>query len=333
MAQFINMFRPGSRAAKAIALVCTVLLVSFLGYRLMNPSQALNTQTLNSSKINQTFLGGYLESWQDVLPRDIPESYNLIWFAFATVDGNGEIQFSHKQDKDKLIEDIAAFKASGKPVILSIGGSEGVKVAPAKGEIADKYYNGLRAIVDEYGFSGIDWDIEGEIIPFDDKSMDSIAGGMTDISYRLKDHYTANNQPFLITMAPYGAPQVIDTYQQAARDMLPILSMVNFQYYNDLEPPTYESVRDTLDSWKRLVPGLQNEQWSIGFMQKDNQQGYVTEYTKMREIWTDLQETRPGILGIWTWSIGTAEAPNGFPFQSELAPVVFGANNSSNALQ
>lgn len=317
------MFKKKLRDArvKAIVLLLVVVTVAVAGSAISNFSRAADVQ-----KIPYPFIGGYLEAWYNVRPRDLPSNYNVLFYAFARVDINGNIEpFWHAPDKAALIADIAAMKAAGKPVILSIGGSHLVKQPPKKGVIADNYVNGLRPLIDEYGFSGIDWDVEGEVLSTDPAHMDAVAAGMVDVSYRLKNHYSAQGKPFFITMAPYFDPAVIGTYQRAARGMLPILTMINYQFYNNSNPPTYTFVRDTLDAWKTAVPGLQNNQWSLGFLHVDDWQGNTTSYQAMRDIWTGMHANRPGVQGVWSWGIGEKETPKGYPFQRELSPTVFGS--------
>lgn len=283
--------------------------------------------------IPRPFVGGYLEGWHNVLPRQLPASYKLLWFSFATISADGTASLWHAQDKAALIADIKAWRAAGKPVILSIGGSNGVKAPPRRGAIADNYYRSLLSILEEYGFSGIDWDVEHEAIPHTTADMDAIAAGMVDVSTRLKNHYNAKGRQFLITMAPYSTPSVIGTYQRAARGMLPILSMVNYQFYNNSTPPTHAFVRGTLDAWKTAVPGLRNDQWSLGFLHVDDWNPKTTSYSTMRDIWNRLKVERPGVLGVWSWGIGEKEALQGYPFQRELAATVYGSRPSAPGLR
>lgn len=86
--------------------------------------------------------------------------------------------------------DIAAWKASGRIAILSIGGQG---VAYTMGTVAQQnaFVANLIPIIDQFGFTGMDWDLESSDIP--------AVSAIVNISNSLKAHY---GQSFVIHCAP-----------------------------------------------------------------------------------------------------------------------------------
>ncbi|MFJ3926631.1 chitinase [Streptomyces sp. NPDC090022] len=116
--------------------------------------------------------------------------------------------------------DIAAKKAAGKSVVLSIGGERGtitVNDAASANNLADSAY----ALMQEYGFNGIDIDLENGL-------------NATYMTQALRSLSQKAGPSLVLTMAP----QTIDmqstsnAYFQTALNVKDILTVVNMQYYN-----------------------------------------------------------------------------------------------------
>ncbi|MET9957657.1 glycoside hydrolase family 18 protein [Streptomyces sp. NPDC006326] len=116
--------------------------------------------------------------------------------------------------------DVAAKKAAGKSVILSVGGEKGtisVNDAASAANLANSAY----ALMQEYGFSGIDIDLENGLNP-------------TYMTQALRALSAKAGPSLVITMAP----QTIDMqstaggYFKTALNIKDILTVVNMQYYN-----------------------------------------------------------------------------------------------------
>jgi chitinase len=167
---------------------------------------------------------GYAHGFPNGAPNlrftDIAKTkYNVIQYAFietANRDGftpvitanEGLYVTNGSYNSQLLKDDIKAFRAKGIPVIASIGGQNGHVVLD---NVAQKntFVAGLKNIIDQYGFDGIDLDFEGG-------SMNFGAGGLRDISYagisaypRLKNVVDACKElkafygpGFLLTAAP-----------------------------------------------------------------------------------------------------------------------------------
>ncbi|MBT2458350.1 chitinase [Streptomyces sp. ISL-86] len=158
---------------------------------------------------------------------DVPALYDIIAVSFAdatttpgaiafTLDSAGLGGYTVAQFK----ADIAAKKAAGKSVILSIGGEKGT-ISVNDSTSANNLANSAYALMQEYGFSGIDIDLENGLNP-------------TYMTQALRSLSAKAGSSLVITMAP----QTIDMqstqggYFKTALNIKDILTVVNMQYYN-----------------------------------------------------------------------------------------------------
>ncbi|MBS7254859.1 T9SS-translocated chitinase ChiA [Flavobacterium branchiicola] len=168
---------------------------------------------------------GYAHSWENTgapflyFSQMVGSKFNVVDYSFVeTVNRDGYTPVLTTNDtryltngvfnKQLLKNDIKSLRDSGVPVIVSIGGQNGHVVLD---NVTQKniFVNGLKAIIDEYQFDGVDIDFEGG-------SMNFNAGGLRDISYagisaypRLKNVVDAFKElkayygpGFLLTAAP-----------------------------------------------------------------------------------------------------------------------------------
>ena len=127
---------------------------------------------------------------------DVPNVWDVIVVAFADDAGNGNVQFNLDPglNKAQFISDIAAKKAQGKVVVLSFGGQNGTITLNNSTNVAN-FVSSTAAIINEYGFSGIDWDIEGGIVVH---GSPVLANTVTAIK-QLRAQFGSN---FYLSMAP-----------------------------------------------------------------------------------------------------------------------------------
>ena len=207
---------------------------------------------------------GYAHSWENTaapflyFSQMVGSKFNVVDYSFVeTVNRDGYTPILTTNDaryltngvfnKQLLKNDIKALRDSGVPVIVSIGGQNGHVVLD---NVTQKniFVNGLKAIIDEYQFDGVDIDFEGG-------SMNFSAGGLRDISYagisaypRLKNVVDAFKElkayygpGFLLTAAP--ETQYVQggytTYTDTFGSFLPIiqnlrneLDLLAVQLYN-----------------------------------------------------------------------------------------------------
>ncbi|MFB9076401.1 T9SS-translocated chitinase ChiA [Flavobacterium procerum] len=207
---------------------------------------------------------GYAHSWENAsapflyFSQMVGSKFNVVDYSFIeTVNRDGYTPVLTTNDtryltngvfnKQLLKNDIKALRDSGVPVIVSIGGQNGHVVLE---NVTQKniFVNGIKAIIDEYQFDGVDIDFEGG-------SMNFSAGGLRDISYagisaypRLKNVVDAFKElkayygpGFLLTAAP--ETQYVQggysTYTDTFGSFLPIiqnlrneLDLLAVQLYN-----------------------------------------------------------------------------------------------------
>ncbi|MGW8453482.1 chitinase [Streptomyces niveus] len=158
--------------------------------------------------------------------RDVQAQYDIIAVAFADSTATpGQIVFNLSSALGysgvaEFKSDIAAKKAAGKSVIISIGGELG-NVTINSDASATAFANSAYALMQEYGFNGIDIDLEHGI-------------NSTYMTKALRQLSAKAGSGMVLTMAP----QTIDMqntgteYFKTALAVKDILTVVNMQHYN-----------------------------------------------------------------------------------------------------
>lgn len=158
---------------------------------------------------------------------DVSAQYDIIAVSFADATATpGAVAFNLDSaglggyTVAQFKSDIAAKKTAGKSVILSIGGEKGT-ISVGDSASANNLANSAYALMQEYGFSGIDIDLENGLNP-------------TYMTQALRSLAAKAGSSFVLTMAP----QTIDMqstqggYFKTALAVKDILTVVNMQYYN-----------------------------------------------------------------------------------------------------
>jgi chitinase len=180
------------------------------------------------------FLTGYWHNFvnpaTELRLRDTPTEYDLVAVAFAEASATpGAVTFGVDAGLSAALggygnadfkADVATLKARGKKVILSVGGEAG-RVSVGDATAATNFANSVRAIMQEYGFDGVDIDLENGLNP-------------TYMGQALRSLRNQVGSGLIITMAP----QTIDMqspsagYFQLALNIKDILTVVHTQFYN-----------------------------------------------------------------------------------------------------
>ncbi|MER7707892.1 glycosyl hydrolase family 18 protein [Kitasatospora sp. NPDC097605] len=161
---------------------------------------------------------------------DVPAAYDIIAVSFAEATGTpGGLGFALDPTLSSRLggyteaqfkADIAAKKAAGKKVILSVGGEKGT-VSVSSATSAANFANTAWSLMQTYGFDGVDIDLENGI-------------NSTYMGQALHSLAAKAGPGFTLTMAP----QTIDMqstgmeYFKLALNVKDILTIVNTQYYN-----------------------------------------------------------------------------------------------------
>lgn len=158
---------------------------------------------------------------------DVQSHYDIIAVAFADATGTpGAVTFNldsaglNGYTVDQFKADVRAKQAAGKKVIISVGGEKGT-VSVNDSASATNFANSVYALMREYGFDGVDIDLENGLNP-------------TYMTQALRSLSAKAGPSMILTMAP----QTIDmqstsgSYFRTALNVKDILTVVNMQYYN-----------------------------------------------------------------------------------------------------
>ena len=294
-----------------------------------------------SSGLPAHLLMGY---WQDftngatpLTLADVPASYNLVAVAFGNSDSTpGQVTFSVDSGlssalggytQQQFIDDIQTLQARGQDVVLSVGGQNGT-VTVDDAASASAFASSVYSIIQEYGFNGVDIDLENGVDP-------------AYMASALEQLETDVGSSLIITLAP----QTVDTqstgddYFQLALDIQPILTMINTQYYNSgtmngCDGNVYAEGTEnfiTALACTELEGGLSPSQVGLGLPASSSAAGSgyvdpsVVNYAldclaTGQNCGTFVPPTTwPGIRGVMTWSVNW-DASNGYNFADAVAP-------------
>ena len=242
----------------------------------------------------------------------------MLYHAFAPIaaDGSTQIYTTNGISRSQLAAEYKARLAQGKPTLLSVGGEGGSASGLWTPESQQRFIATVTPLIDEFGFSGIDWDLELNI------PGGISAQGIAAVSRALRAKYPS----LMITMAPFGHPDIDPVYKALAKDLNSTgdLTYVGYQFYNDISAPTADAVISTMASWIAAT-GIRPDQFVIGLWYgPDDWMGNVTTIDQMKAIWGGVTAVYPTVRGVYTWGIRTTDMAHGFPFSTEMATVVGG---------
>ncbi|MEZ7006814.1 chitinase [Streptomyces sp. AD55] len=185
----------------------------------------------NNGTLPKHALTGYWQNFDNgaTVQRlsDVSAQYDIIAVSFADATPTpGAVTFNldtaglRGYTVDQFKADIRAKQTAGKKVIISVGGEKGT-VSVNTAASATNFANSVHALMQEYGFDGVDIDLENGLNP-------------TYMTQALRALSAKAGPSMILTMAP----QTIDMqstsggYFQTALNVKDILTVVNMQYYN-----------------------------------------------------------------------------------------------------
>lgn len=286
-------------------------------------------------------LTGY---WQDftngatpLTLADVPASYNLVAVAFGNATGTpGQVGFSLDSGlsgalggytQQQFIGDIQTLHARGQKVILSVGGQNGA-ISVADAASASEFASSVFALMQQYGFDGVDIDLENGVNP-------------TFMAKALQELSADAGSGLIVTLAP----QTIDMqstsgdYFQLALAIKSILTLVNVQFYNSgtmngCDGNVYAEATEnflTALTCIELQGGLSPSQVGLGLPAAPSAAGggYI-DPSVVNDALSCLASgsacgsfvppaTYPAIGGAMTWSINW-DASNGYQFANTVGP-------------
>jgi chitinase len=264
--------------------------------------------------------------------RDVPTTYDLIVVSFADATGTpGAITFNLDSGlssalggytEAQFISDIAAVKARGQHVIISVGGQNG-SISVSSSTSAGNFASSVNSLIAKYGFEGVDIDLEnGVSATFMAQALRAVKSGS------------------IITMAPQTIDmQNVNTeYFKLALAIKDILTICNMQYYNSGSMLGYDGKVysqggvDFLTALAtiQLENGLRPDQVGLGLPASTSAagSGYVSPSIVNQAL--DIlargttggsfhpPRTYPSLRGAMTWSINW-DASNGYNFANSVS--------------
>jgi len=200
----------------------------------------------------------------------IDSSYNVIVTAFIiTKDGNYELALGDPSsntgsqfNKEKVIEYITKTKAQGRKVLVSLGGAEFDLVIQSADDVL-KFKDQVSQIIDEYGFEGLDIDIEASLIGRGQIDAGLFGNAVSDIV----DSYRSSGVDFWLTAAPewpfvipytYGTGGPWATRVLAGSFYMDLIEIINLDKFTYIWPQMYNQgtgngITDFNDS--KIIPG------------------------------------------------------------------------------
>jgi chitinase/chitodextrinase len=267
--------------------------------------------------------------------RDVPTTYGLIAVAFADATGTaGAVTFNLDSGLASALggytiadftSDISTLHSQGRKVIISVGGQNG-SISVSDSTSATNFANSVYSLITQYGFDGVDIDLENGINP-------------TYMANALQQLSGKAGSSLIITLAP----QTIDMqstsagYFQLALNIKSILTIVNMQYYNsgsmlgcDGKVYSQGSV-DFLTALAciQLQGGLRPDQIGLGLPASPSGAGsgyvspsIVNNALDCLELGTNCGSFKPsatysGIRGAMDWSINW-DASAGYAFSNAV---------------
>lgn len=313
---------PRHKLVAGIAAVATVIGGALLTAPIAQADAPDPAPAVASASTHQ-WLTGYWHNFDNgsttMRLSEIPQAYNLVAIAFAdNLTGTpGGITFDVASAElggytaAQFKADAAALRAEGRKIVLSVGGEKG-NVIVSNATEAKNFADTAYALMQEWGFDGIDIDLEHGIN----------AQYMSEALHQLRAKVGAG---FILTMAPQTIDYQATTmpYYQLTLNVKDILTIVNTQYYNsgsmlgaDQKVYSQGSV-DFLTALSaiQLEMGLRPDQVGIGVpaVPQAAGGGYQSMANVVKAV--DCLETQTGcgaftpteaygpIGGVMTWSI------------------------------
>ncbi|HWZ95661.1 MAG TPA: glycosyl hydrolase family 18 protein, partial [Opitutaceae bacterium] len=191
-------------------------------------SLAVTPITASAQTLPAHVMYGYWQNWSGgaIKISNVPTTYDIIAVAFAVQSGSqGAVTFALDPGlssqlggytQAQFIADIAAVKARGQHVIVSVGGA-GTSIPVNSASSATNFANSINLLMSQFGFEGVDIDFEAGINPtYLAQALHQVKSGS------------------IITMAPQttDVAKTSSPYFALALNIKDILTLCNTQYYN-----------------------------------------------------------------------------------------------------
>jgi chitinase len=195
---------------RSCASASSSVVVSSVASSSLRSSVSSTSSSLGAGRYR--LISGYWHNFNNgsgVIPLDqVSDAFDAINISFAEPTGRapGEIGFvlDAAFDSAAFKAAIKAKQAAGKKIIISIGGANGQVQLPTAAARAN-FVNSMKAIIDEYGFDGLDVDFEGHSLFLnsgDNDFRNPTTPVIVNLIGALKDLTSHYGDKFVLTMAP-----------------------------------------------------------------------------------------------------------------------------------
>jgi chitinase len=162
--------------------------------------------------------------------------WDVIVIAFADDAGNGSVAFNLDPglNKSQFISDVAAKRAAGKKVVLSFGGQNGTVTLNNATNVTN-FVNSTAAIMNEYGFDGIDIDLEsGAGVMHGAPVINNIVSAASQLNSRFSNFYLSMAPEHPYVQGGYVAYSGIwGAYLPMINGTRSFLDLLHVQLYNN----------------------------------------------------------------------------------------------------
>lgn len=167
---------------------------------------------------------------------DVDDVWDVIVIAFADDVGNGTVAFNLDPalNKAQFISDVATKRAQGKKVVLSFGGERGTVTLNNATNLAN-FVNSTAAIINEYGFDGIDIDLEsGANVSWGAPVIGNIVAAVKQLKQQFPDLYLsmAPEHPY-VHGGMIAATGIWGAYLPMIDGLRDDLDLLHVQLYNN----------------------------------------------------------------------------------------------------
>jgi chitinase len=303
---------------------------------------SFTTPGCTNDALPKHFLTGYWHNFVNAATElklsAVPNEYDLVAVAFGEATSTaGEVVFALDPGLSTALggytdaqfkSDVQALHARGKKVILSVGGEAG-RVQVAGATAATKFADTMYALMQSYGFDGVDIDLENGL-------------NATYMAQALRSLRSKAGSGLIITMAP----QTIDMqstgmeYFKLALAIKDILTVVHTQFYNSGSMLGCDQAQAysqgtvnfmTALACIQLENGLRPDQVALGLPAGPGAAGGGVVSPALVNQALDCLATRtncgtftpprayPDIRGAMTWSINW-DASNNWSFSKTVKP-------------
>lgn len=266
----------------------------------------------NLTPLDSKVAGIYWPNWSGTPPlKDIPSEYNLIYAAFAYGDGSQGGSVVWVPD-DGSGESATAFKADlqtahskGQKVILSVGGQNDLGIHLTNSTQVSQMVSSLNQIISDYGFDGVDWDLE---------NLSNInTTSLVDASTQLKARWGQN---FIIAAAPAPNATLYKNFAQQLGANLDFFAM-QFYGYAATDSQRISGIESRIQEMVNTY-GVSPSKLGIGCSNYDSDSSLVSSPAVYQQAYDQLDAIYPSLRGAFVWD-AILESTHGYPFGNTVA--------------